>query len=237
MRKPYVYLVLLSLFILGTVGYHMTAQNPAGGYTSPAQGGTVTPAGSPGAVQYNNSGNLGGFGTFTTGSPNVLALGATQITTTQTGTANPAYIVPSTGAIGQVGGQFIQFSGTDLVLATFGGSNIKLNNPVNATQFLSNTNCNVNSASPAACGAAPAGSFVVPTTTTTYTVNTTVVHAASEIFLIARTDNTNLSGAPTCVAPPTPFVAVVTGRTAGTSFTFTLPSTTGTSCWDYLIFN
>jgi hypothetical protein len=103
------------------------------------------------------------------------------------------------------------------------------------------TNCQLGgssgTASPAACGAAAAGTIAIPTTTTTYTVDTTAVTANSQITLRPRTDNTNIPSGPTCVFPPTPFIAYVTGRTAGTSFTFTLPSTTGVSCWDYTITN
>lgn len=108
---------------------------------------------------------------------------------------------------------------------------------VNAATYVTATNCSVNSTSPAACGSAASGAVVVPTTTTTYTINTTAVTNGSRIFIEPITDNTSLSGSPTCNAPPTPFVGYISGRTAGTSFTFTLPSTTGTSCWYYNIIN
>ncbi len=97
-------------------------------------------------------------------------------------------------------------------------------------------NCAVNSVSPAACGSAASGAFVVPTTTTTYTVNTTAVTAASRIFLMPTTDASNLPSAPTCVAPVAGAV-VQSARVAATSFTFTLPSTTGTTCFNYWIVN
>jgi hypothetical protein len=108
---------------------------------------------------------------------------------------------------------------------------------VNAATYLTASNCNVNGVSPAACGAAAAGVVVVPTTTATYTVNTTAVTANSRIQVWPITDNSGVSGAPTCTAPPTPFIAYPSGRTAATSFTFALPSTTGTSCWNYSIIN
>ncbi|HKD62363.1 MAG TPA: hypothetical protein VKB47_18005 [Terracidiphilus sp.] len=98
------------------------------------------------------------------------------------------------------------------------------------------SNCAVNSASPAACGSAAAGAIVVPTTTTTYTVNTTAVQAGSRIFVQPRTYVGDLPSSPTCTTPaagqyyPSAIVA-------GTSFTFTLPSTTGTTCWNYHIVN
>ncbi|HEV2987866.1 MAG TPA: hypothetical protein VG759_05455, partial [Candidatus Angelobacter sp.] len=55
------------------------------------------------------------------------------------------------------------------------------NKVLNMAAYATLTNCSVNSVSPAACVAAPAGAFVVPTTTTTYTVNTTAVTAKSRI--------------------------------------------------------
>jgi len=63
------------------------------------------------------------------------------------------------------------------------------------------TNCNVNSASPAACGSAPSGSVVVPATTKTYTINTSAVTANSRIHVWPITDNSGLSGSPTCTTP------------------------------------
>lgn len=111
----------------------------------------------------------------------------------------------------------------------FGGGGSFISNPT----F---TNCNPGSSvSPAACGNASSGTVVVPTTTATYTVNTTAVTANSRITLTPITDASGLTGSPTCVAPPTPFIAYESGRTAGTSFTFTLPSTTGASCWTYSV--
>lgn len=106
--------------------------------------------------------------------------------------------------------------------------------PFQATLYQTAQNCAVNSVSPAACSAAPAGAFVVPTTTTTYTVNTTVVTVSSRIFLFPTTDASNLPSSPTCVAPAAGAV-VQSARVAGTSFTFTLPSTTGTTCWNFWI--
>jgi hypothetical protein len=98
------------------------------------------------------------------------------------------------------------------------------------------TNCIANSASPAACGSASSGAFVVPTTTTTYTVNTTAVTAVSRIFLFPTTDASNLPSRPTCVAPASG-VIVQSARVAAISFTVTLPSTIGTTCFNYWIVN
>lgn len=103
--------------------------------------------------------------------------------------------------------------------------------------FATTTNCNVNSVSPAACGAAASGVFVVPTTTTTYTVNTTAVSANSRIILQPITDNSGITGVPTCAAVAVTSSFGPSARVAGTSFTLSLPSTTGTTCWNYWIIN
>jgi parallel beta-helix repeat protein len=115
--------------------------------------------------------------------------------------------------------------------------------PVNTTgsvtsaTYSTKTNCAVNSVSPAACGSAVAGAFVVPTTTTTYTVNTTAVTAASRIFLEPMSFAGNLPSTPTCVAPAVTSRETISAISAGTSFTFALPSTTGQTCWQYHIIN
>lgn len=82
-------------------------------------------------------------------------------------------------------------------------------------------------ASPEACGASSYGIAAIPTTTTTYVINTKAITAASVITLTPTTDCSGVSGAPTCVAPSTLGGVTVSARTAGTSFTITLPSTTG----------
>jgi hypothetical protein len=108
---------------------------------------------------------------------------------------------------------------------------------ITAATYSTATNCAVNSASPAACGSAAAGAVVVPTTTTTYTVNTTAVTAASRIQLTPMSFAGNLPSAPTCVVPTTPFIGTISAISAGVSFTMTLPSTTGQTCWQFLIVN
>lgn len=106
---------------------------------------------------------------------------------------------------------------------------------LSAYAFRTVASCAQDTTSPAACGAAPAGMFTVPTTTTTYTVNTTLVTINSKIFLQARTDATGFPTAPTCTAPAVTSAVVRSAISPGVSFTFTLPSTTGKTCWDYWI--
>jgi hypothetical protein len=112
-----------------------------------------------------------------------------------------------------------------------------VNYGVSSKAYSTNTNCAVNSASPAACGTAAAGAFVVPTLTTTYTVNTTAVTANSRIFLQPISFASNLPLSPTCVAPAITGSWTISAIVAGTSFTFTLTSTTGQTCWQYWIIN
>lgn len=121
---------------------------------------------------------------------------------------------------------------TDTVVATIGDSGL-----IKGASFGTNTNCAVNSVSPAACGSATSGAFVVPTTTATYTVNTSAVTAASRIFLEPMSFAGNLPSTPTCVVPTTPFISTISAISAGVSFTFTLPSTTGQTCWQYWVVN
>lgn len=98
------------------------------------------------------------------------------------------------------------------------------------------TNCHVNSTSPAACGSATSGSFVVSTGMTSYTVDTTAVTAHSRIFVVPVTDASDLPSRPTCNAPAPGYFGE-SSRATGKSFTFTLPNTSGTTCWNYWIVN
>ncbi len=126
-------------------------------------------------------------------------------------------------------------NGAGALKVTNGGSG---DGSFSASAFATATNCAVNSASPAACGSAAAGAFVIPTLTTTYVVNTTAVTAASRIFLQPITFASNLPGTPTCVTPlvgTTDFT--ISAVSAGTSFTVALQSTTGTVCFEYWIVN
>ncbi len=104
-----------------------------------------------------------------------------------------------------------------------------------APAYYTATNCAINSVSPGACGSASAGAFVIPTTTTTYTVNTTAVTAHSRIMLTPITFASDLPSSPTCVAPVITAPWSVSGIVAGTSFTVTLTPTTGQTCFMYEI--
>lgn len=108
---------------------------------------------------------------------------------------------------------------------------------ITATTYSTATNCAANSVSPAACGSASSGAFVIPATTATYTVNTTAITAHSRILLQPITFASDLPSTPTCVAPLLTTSWVISTATASTSFTMTLTSTTGQTCWYYTIIN
>jgi hypothetical protein len=183
------------------------------------------PGGANGQVQFNNSGVFGGI----TGS--VASNSATLLTLTGNAAQANAVIISANNS-GQQNVLVLNGANSNGQPVLTINTNFGTEGPAIAT-----TNCNVNSASPAACGGAPSGSVVVPTTTTSYTVNTTAVTANSRILLLPISDATGLSGGPTCNLPPTPFIGYQSARVAGTSFTFTLPSTAGTSCWTFWIVN
>lgn len=110
---------------------------------------------------------------------------------------------------------------------------------VSGATYASATNCS-SAATPAVCAAAAAGSVALPTgTNPTLVVNTTAVTANSQIFLtvdeglgtkLSVTCNTTLS---TLLNP------VVTARSAGVSFTFTIGAiiASNPACVSYFIVN
>lgn len=97
-------------------------------------------------------------------------------------------------------------------------------------------NCSVNSNSPAACGSARVGAFVIPASQTSYVVNTAAVTATSRIFITPLTFAADLPSTPTCVVPTAgSAVPTVSASTAGTSFTLTVVSQASTTCWYFLV--
>jgi hypothetical protein len=106
---------------------------------------------------------------------------------------------------------------------------------VGAFTWSTNTNCAVNSVSPAACGSAAAGAVVIPTTTSTYTVNDSSVTSHSRIHLTWLSFASDLPGSPTCVPPSTTTMPTISGVSPGVSFTIALTSTTGQTCPQFTI--
>jgi hypothetical protein len=112
---------------------------------------------------------------------------------------------------------------------------------VQSIAYGTTTNCS-SSASPAVCGSSSAGSVAVPTGTgsSTLTVNTTAVTANSQIVLtVDDTLGTKLSV--TCNSTLSTLVggAVITARSAGTSFQITFNGTIVTNpvCMSFTITN
>jgi hypothetical protein len=97
------------------------------------------------------------------------------------------------------------------------------------------TNC-ADSAGAAACGAAAAGAFVVDAASTSTVVSTTAVTANSEVFVQFDSGLGTRLGI-TCNS--TTALPSVTARTAGTSFTVTVPAapTTNPACYSYFVVN
>ena len=116
-------------------------------------------------------------------------------------------------------------------LASFGA--------VTANNFQTQNNC-ASAAAPAACGSAPVGRVVIAAGATTVQVNTSIVTAASEIFVsedqslgTALSVTCNTQALTTLGAPRTSL------RTAGTSFTISIDvaPTTNPMCISYNIVN
>lgn len=110
---------------------------------------------------------------------------------------------------------------------------------VTGSRFTSATNCS-SSASPAVCASAAAGSVALPTgTNPTLQVNTSAVTANSQILLqVDESLGTKLSV--TCnTTVSTLLDPVVTARSAGASFTFTIGATIAVNpaCISYFIIN
>jgi len=119
--------------------------------------------------------------------------------------------------------------------SNFAASGLFINAPVNTTGYQTATNCS-SSASPAVCGSAAAGSFVLPAAATTVTVNTTAVTANSQIMIV----NDDSLGTKLSVTCNTALDQVfVSARVAATSFTITAPAApvTNPNCYSYLIVN
>lgn len=225
MHRTLKFLIFMLLYVgAGVVAF---SQNPPGGY-GPGVG--ATPGGSNTQIQFNNNGVLAGSPNLTTnpgGFPSLAVTGVGGSGTTMSVTAASSGQLTALLVTGSNGNNL------PVIDAVQGGTSPAFG--VRSYSYGTTTNCSVNSASPAACGGAAAGSFVVPTTTTAYTINTTVIHAASRIFLFPHIDTRDLPGAPTCVVPAITAAPVVSGIVAATSFSITITSTTGQTCWDYLV--
>lgn len=122
-------------------------------------------------------------------------------------------------------------------LGVAGATSVTATGLLSGAKYATATNCQ-SSASPAVCGAAPAGMVVIAAAATTVVVDTTAVTANSEIFVQEDTSlGTALSvTCNTSNVTPTPYVSA---RTANTSFTITETGsvTTNPLCLTYRIIN
>lgn len=122
----------------------------------------------------------------------------------------------------------VPVQGTSVTSTTFSSS----------PHYFTSTNC-ASAASPAVCGAATAGAFVIAAAGTTVTVNTTAVTANSEIVVQPDTSLGTRLGV-TCNTSLASIIGpVVTSRTVATSFVVTITGTTITNpaCYSYTITN
>lgn len=222
----------------GTLFGNSTGSPAAPSYGSYASYGLVSsatfPTGAPSAGQIP-VGNAGGTAYAAVSlSQDCTNTSAGVVTCLKTN--NTAFTTAATTAIGTSGATIPllnganTFSGTQIA-TTWSGTVIK------GAGYQTAANCAVNSVSPAACGSAAAGAVVVPTTTVTYTVSTSAATTTSRIFLFPMSFASNLPSAPTCVVPAITAEPTISAISNGVSFTFTLASTTGQTCWSYFIVN
>lgn len=223
-----------------TSGTNTTAAMVCGTGCSISTSGTgtisATPGGTINQLQFNSGGAPPVFsGTTATWDPvngRFLAPSLAAATPTYSFTAHPnTGLFDSGGSWGlSAGGVFNLIGSTTSVTV---GSGLLFSSSLYAT----NTNCQVNSVSPAACGSSAAGSFVLPAATTAYTVTDSAVKASSQIILMPHTDTRGLPGAPTCTVPLYTTAPVVTSVTAATNFIMAFASNAGQTCWDFWILN
>jgi hypothetical protein len=146
-------------------------------------------------------------------------------------------ITPATTISGSVNANGTSFNTSGSTTSHFSGSkvNILTNGTITATACTAAT-----SAGAVACGANIIGSVGVPTgTNPTLVVNTTAVTAASQIFLTSDDSATVTSTTCNTTLATITVTPAVTARTAGTSFTITVPAVVATYpvCVNYWVVN
>jgi hypothetical protein len=110
------------------------------------------------------------------------------------------------------------------------------NQPFKASTYGTATAC-ASAASPAVCAAAPSGFVVVAAAATTVVVDTSVVTAASQIFL-QEDSSLGTALSVTCNVTPATAPPTVSARVAATSFTITTTTpTTNPRCFSYHLVN
>src|SRR6266850_959683 len=191
----------------------------------------ITPGTNTGALVIGTGGSLtpSGTGTITPSFP-ILAPNGTVSAPSFSFSSFPNYGMYAPG-----GNLAIAVAGAQAILISGGG--IVTDRTFSAPLYGTTSNCS-SSASPAVCGSATAGSFVLPAAATTVTVNTTAVTANSQIFVI-EDDSLGTKLSVTCntaTAVPEPNI---TTRVASTSFSIavTVAPATNPKCYSYFIVN
>ena len=124
----------------------------------------------------------------------------------------------------------------DVDAMDWSSTNVTSNILFKALNYGTETNC-ASAASPAACGSAAAGHFVIAASATSVVVDTTAVTANSEILINEdQTQGTNLSVTCNTGISSQP---VISAATPGTSFTVTISTGLATNpvCYGYSIIN
>lgn len=190
-----------------------TAQGGGTAVNLGGDAGNVVLVASPGGAAASGSSNTGG------NSGNIYAL------LNAGGTGSTANGTPGQFSVNAGNGDI---PGTDVFTVSRDGL-------AKSTLYGTITNC-ADSAGAAACGAAPAGAFVIDAGSTSTVVSTTAVTANSEIFVQYDSSLGTRLGV-TCNTT-VPALYGVSARTSGTSFTLTSTAPiTDPACFNYFIVN
>ena len=193
-------------------------------------GGGGTPGGSSGDMQWNTSGSFSG--TAPNGST-ITENGSGYIVVTPNGGSvsfpnNNTYLRGYSSA-------YLQYSFGNIYLVVGTGKNVLLYHPEIHDPIVTQYTC-ASSASPAACGNAPAGSFVIPAGSSSNVVDVALLSASSQIIV---TEDSSLGTLLSVTCNTTYQQPMVTARSAGVSFTVSVSSnfTTNPGCYSYWFVN
>jgi hypothetical protein len=217
--------------VVAASGDYTAAQVTNAAATNAANTYTAAGASSAPAAMYTGTPFTGGTGTTTEPYWYYNCSGSTAPTTFST--SGTIYGVNTcSGFTGNIFDFYL--NGTEEFTLDSAGS-IALAGNIAGRSLGTTTNCS-SAASPAVCGGSPSGSVAVPVSSATLVVDTTAVTTNSQIQLTFDSSLGSRLGATcnTSIQQPT-----VSARTAGTSFTITLPTTVPTNpvCISYTIIN
>lgn len=231
----------------GGEGGRATLQAASGANVSVSGSTNTSGAGGPASVYSGRGGSAAGVGGATNIAANAgdltlvgAAGGSASGGASNTGgNAAKIYALINPGGTGSTAngtdGSFIvnAGSGDSLVTDVF---SVSYTGIAKSTLLATYSNC-ADSTGAAACGAAPAGHFVMDVGNTTVVVSTTAVTANSEITIFPDRSLGALLGI-TCNAAVPPTVPQISARTAGTSFTLEVSApVTNPACFGYTIVN